>query len=99
MSMRLVRVVFSGLCAFLGAALLFLTARSRRWAEPVKETPQSEVGGPYTAITLELPGAPAWVLISSAVVGAIAFGMAGCLLIGLLFRDRTRMRTGDRQPH
>jgi hypothetical protein len=103
MSMRLFRVVVSVLCAFLGAVLLFGTARGRRWGAPVKELPRNKDGEPFTAITLELPGTPAWVLISSAVVGAIVFGAGGWLLIGLLFRHRMPVQGCDlqvrRQPH
>lgn len=99
MSVRFVRVVISAASAFVGAALLFGVARSRRWGAPVKSLPENEDDGPFTAITLELTGAPAWVLISSALLGAIAFGAAGWLLTGLLFRQRTRLKTGDRRPH
>lgn len=102
-SMRLFQVLVSVLCAFLGAFLLFVTARSRRWGAPVKEIPQTKDGEPFTAITLELPGAPAWVLISSAVVGAIVFGVGGWLLTGLLVRYRMPVQRRDlqvrRQPH
>jgi hypothetical protein len=101
--MRFFRVVMSVLCAILGVLLLFGTARSRRWGAPVKELPQNMDGEPFTAITLELPGTPAWVLISSAFVGAIVFGMGGWLLAGLLFRRRMPVQGRDlparRQPH
>jgi len=77
MSVLLFRVLASVVCAVLGAVLLFGTARSRRWAAPVKEIPQTKDGETFTAITLELVGAPAWVLISAAVLGAIVFGVGG----------------------
>jgi hypothetical protein len=94
---RFFRVVVSALCALLGAALLFGTARSRSWGAPVKEIPKTEDGEPFTAITLELPGAPAWMLISSAVAGAIVFGAGGWLLTGLLLRHRLPGQRGDLQ--
>jgi hypothetical protein len=103
MSVLLFRVLASVVCAVLGAVLLFGTARSRRWAAPVKEIPQTKDGEPFTAITLELVGAPAWVLISAAVVGAIVFGVGGWLLTGLLVRHRMPEPRRDlkvrRQPH
>ena len=103
MSMRLFQVLVSVPCAFLGAFLLAVTADRRRWGAPVKEIPQTKDGEPFTAITLELPGAPAWVLISSAVVGAIVFGVGGWLLTGLLVRYRMPVQRRDlkvrRQPH
>lgn len=88
MSMRFIRVVVSLCCATLGAVLLFVTARNLRWGAPVKEVPRNTDGEMLTASTLELPGAPAWVVISSAVVGAIASGAAGWLLTELLLRHR-----------
>lgn len=87
MSVRFLRVVVYGLSAFVGAALLFVVARSRRWGAPSKDLPENAEGGPFTAITLDLPGAPAWVLISSALLGAIVFGTATWLMTGLRFRQ------------
>ena len=62
----------------------------QRLGAPAKEVPQVAGGEPLTAVTLELAGAPGWVLLTSGLVGAVVFGTATWFLLGALARRRLR---------
>lgn len=90
MTMGLARVAASVLVALVGGFLLMTVADRQRLGAPAKEVPQVTGGEPLTAVTLELPGAPGWVLLMSALGGAVVFGTATWFLLGALSRRGLR---------
>ena len=90
MTMGPARVAASVLAALVGGFLLMTVADRQRLGAPAKEVPQVTAGEPLTAVTLELPGAPGWVLLTSGLVGAVVFGTATWFLLRTLSTRRLR---------
>jgi hypothetical protein len=79
---RTFRIVVTAAAALTGAFLAGTTAREQHWGAPTTDLPENLTDGSFTAITLELPGAPIWILAGAALLGAIAFGSLGWLVTG-----------------
>ena len=86
----LMRGAASVLAALLGAFLFMKAADRQRLGASEKEVPQVAGGEPFTARTLELTGAPGWVLLTSGLLGAVVFGTAAWFFLGWLSKRRVR---------